>query len=593
MTVTSDKIEVPIYHNILIWPLLLHGEPEARDEESNHSILGRWVGEFAENGWTEVKDPADPSGRRVSPEFEYEETVYFHPFVRDFLFGDGVSTSKDRALRVLSRNDVKRARVLLNDGTTKLEVYVHRVQLYICKPNVALFVMEVSNRPEEPGDPPVDTGSALTTLEQALNFQDQFRRIYPPFWSDFKTNRDRATEAGLCPRSVEWLGPGLKPLTLDPKFATNSPRSEFAAFTRDGAEPPVFNHWQYFFRPNVRPAQTRKDLDAKPGALRDDNTPRLSYRQIMDERIPAMSYFAVPDPSVISTGDFDRITFLDAAGKDEFPYQKEFLADRRDKYTYERFRHYKTVYFCSGYGFAMVGEDDSSKYNFFSGTLLHHFRHHYFRMGLVAHSQRAALLYFADSLSKSLKKIKGLNPPEELRHKPLLKRVREIQWDFQKFRSRSYFPEVTNQLQGQELFRFWYDHLGTKNLFDLVDTTSQRLHHALAEHHHALAEKRNLKIAEETRKLTDDTRNLTGEMHKLTKLAAIGVPLSVGLAAFSVLASVLQMYKLGFVSWIGLVSAFLIIAGVVWALKKSLEIDLLMWARNALGKEILPDPPPE
>ncbi len=160
-----------------------------------------------------------------------------------------------------------------------------------------------------------------------------------------------------------------------------------------------------------------------------------------------MSFFAVDNPKDISEGDYDRITFLDAPGVDPHPYNPEFLKRDRDKYTYDRFAHYGTTYVCSGYGFAAVGRYDlHEKHPFYCKVIREHFQRHYFRMGLLAHYQRAALLLFADDLASAIKRLEGKGPSEELKDRDFRQHIETLQMRFLKFRSRSYFPEVTNQL---------------------------------------------------------------------------------------------------------------------------------------------------
>ncbi len=467
------KIIVPKYHLTLLWPVLLRGKPPG---DPNHPPLLRWSSWFSDKnnaGWSDPLAGMGPDEMPpVSGEYSYAETVYFHPFVRDFLMGDGGTKKKDRAAHLLTRDDVKGVRVRLA-GLPERTYQVERVQLHLMKPSVAVLAVEVSA-----------TGVSLWELQQ---FQDQFRRIYPPFF-------DEKGIPGLCAESVVWLDKDGRNIPMN---GLRPGQAMIEAFTREGGEPPVDPHWQFFFG-NLLPLQTRKQLD--------DMKQPLCFQSVMDERIPTMSYFAFTDPSQVAEGDYDRLTFVDAASDTDdtaytYPYHREFLARSREKYRYERFSHYGTTYLCSGYGFTVVGKYDP----FFTTVVLGHFRRHYFRMGLLAHYQRAALLYFADELSNAIKKLEGKGTAEELQDEKFRKHVEDIQMKFLKFRSRSYFSEVSNQMQAQELFRFWFDHLNSKPLFDQVDATSQRLTSVLAE----------------------------SETRSLTRVASYGVPLSVGLAAAS------------------------------------------------------------
>jgi len=96
-------------------------------------------------------------------------------------------------------------------------------------------------------------------------------------------------------------------------------------------------------------------------------------------------------------------------------------------------------------------------------------------MGIVSHYQRAALLYFADEMSTAAKMLARLNPKSEATNETYRERMNLVQMQFLKFRSRSYFPEITNQLQGEEMNRMWHTHLRIRELFEAVDRTCDQI----------------------------------------------------------------------------------------------------------------------
>jgi hypothetical protein len=556
-TKSSKQIEVKAFRHIVMWPVLLRGRPISR--VGDESALQPWVEEFTRDRseWQEqLDDPpdvgADGTGiPGVHPRFRYEQIVYFHPFVRDFLFGDGAELLRNRSTRILTRNDILGVDVELGpyqpEGV-KLRLDVMRTELYLCKPCVAILVMEVTKPRFVDSDQPV-------TLDMLQDFTDQFRRLYPPFWWDSLENKMDACKPGLCLRGLTWLGENMKPLAFvqdmptadvcDPDNSTakpmrdlTSPKKNFEAFSRTGGEPPLFAHWQWLFGKTVRPALTQKDIRSPHG----ETMSGLHLQQLLDERMPVMSYFAVDDPAEVTVGDLDRLTFVDASGSDAYPYQAQFLANRRTRYSYERFAHYGTRYFCSGYGFSMIGRANDSMY---SQTLLDHFSHHYFCMGLIAHYQRAALLYFADELAISMKVLAGKPIRKELCSGDFRNHVEMIQHRFLKFRSRAFFPEVTNQLQGQELFRLWFDVLETEPLYQFVDSSSERLTSVLAER----------------------------ESRQLSRVATAAIPWGIVLATASVLLAAKGSLNL-FKNWgheiDGILIAILLVSGLVGLLARFL-----------------------
>lgn len=542
MTVPSHELQVKKYRNILLWPLLLRG-PEMNDDPP----LQAWARVFGDdkNGGWKPNDPPKttdaPPIYQVPDGIPYEEVVYFHPFVRDFLYGDGKTEPKDRAVHHLSYTRAKRVRVTFTtlrfspmQEDITLQFQVDRVELYLCKSNVAMFVVEVSEpeHVDEAGQPVIEEDKQggrrqrPVTLAHILDFQDQFRRIYPPFWYP-PTDQDPTRYPGLCPKAVDWLDDRGVPLvqhdcTADP--------STFKKFTKDGAEPPVFAHWQHFFG-TVRSFRTRHDLEAKVRC----------YQHIMDERMPAMIYLAVKDPSQITLGDYDRLTFLDAAGTDDFPYNPEFLRVGRDRHNYDRFAHYGTRFLFSGYGFSVIGRDEPC---FFVPIIQNHFRHHYFKIGLLAHFLRASLLGFADELSEAVKKLRGRgDAKDELSNPQFRDEVQEIQNRFLKFRSRAWFPEVTNQQQGSELHQMWFAQLSIDVLFRQVDDTSDRLHAALAEYETRQLTKAQKQLAELQVDENEKMKELAIAQHKLAIAAQWGLGISIVFAALSAVFAWMALFR--------------------------------------------------
>jgi VIT1/CCC1 family predicted Fe2+/Mn2+ transporter len=86
-------------------------------------------------------------------------------------------------------------------------------------------------------------------------------------------------------------------------------------------------------------------------------------------------------------------------------------------------------------------------------------------MGFIAHFHRASLLALREELSKSMNK-DGL---------AFHNAVINIQKNCTRFRTRYWYHEVSTQLQGQELFRWWSNKLGNQELFDKVTSDVEAL----------------------------------------------------------------------------------------------------------------------
>lgn len=519
VTKPAAEIVAPVYRQILFWPLILKHQP-ATDKVSRQ--LDEWLTVLKPN-WG---DPVPSLPKSVSPpmgdDVTFEEIVYFHPFVRDFLFGDGDPTG-DRTLRRLKRSDVSAVKVESAKDGPILTLTVARLELYLCKPLVALMVIEV-HQPKWPGD-------AVFTLADALNLQSQLRQVHPPFFLPWGP-------AGNCPHAVTFVTDAG-----EVRSDFDAGRDHFARFTHSGAEPPVAAHWQALLAP----------LKPFPGSLKDEHghyTPEgtgLFYQQIEDDRMPGMTFLTVPNPREVTEGDYDRLTWCDTPGERKYPYSGDFLALSRQKHQYDRFwdgrvatppDDYDTRYLCSGYQLVMVGRDDNPDIRNF---LWDHFRRHYFWMGLILHCQRSVLLKFQDDLGEAVKLISGQSTDKEWSNPQFRERVAYIQMTFLKFRTRAGFTEVSNQLQGRELFAWWMGQLGTDKLFNQVDVECQRLHSGLAEHESRQITKAQMELAKAQAQENKELKELAYQQANLALIAQWGLGASIVLSTVSV-----------FVNWVGL-----------------------------------------
>ena len=490
---TTDAIDVRAFHHVLLWPMLMRGAGENPVPHSKTAkIIDQFVDALSQAGWQEATTPDNS----VHPDFTYEEIVYFHPFVRDFLFGDGRDNHESRAIRRFKRTDLSSI-VLELEKFGSIQLKVERAELLLIRPQVVILLIEVSNRKPsaDVSEPSIESPRTPMTLSHVLNLQCQLRHIYPPYFS--------GSAHGDCPLSVEWIGRKNKT-----EFSTSSDPDAFRQFVMTGAEPPIYGHWESLFNPPdkqlIRPIQS---------AL-NKSEPGLFLQQLLDCRMPGQSFISVDDPTAISQDDQDKLHTFDPVG---FDYDPDFRAAHRSDFRYTRFRHWGTTYYCNGTSFALVCNSRE-----FSNLLLNHFRRHYTHFAVIAHYQHAALLYFGDELAEVAKRIHPLSEKkctsrgdswqldlEKLRHR------------FLKFRTRSYFTEVSNHIQAKDLFSLWFRHLGTKELFENVSNTCVELH-AAAEN--------------------EETKQLTKNSNYLENLASKWLPVLLMVDVFSMIFSCIAIY---------------------------------------------------
>ncbi len=421
---TTNSAQLKQFHQILLWPLRLI-VPENKGQDTV-------IQELTKQNWTETTISKN-----------YAEQVYFHPFIRQFLYGDADTPA---TVQVCERCDVNKIKVTLKSKDNPSFVLdVKRIQLYLFEVGIGILVVEVASQ-------------AIESIKNIEDFLDQFRRAYPPYWDEWGS--------GHSPKSVEFFSKDNQSLVI-----SNFEDTQF--FQQDVVEKknfPVAAHWEYLLQPLVR--YTGKN----------ENANKIRYQQVEDERIPYMAHLAFDDPRLLTRGDFIRLALADDAGdSDSFPYAEPFLKDFEERYCYDRFWEEKanswlnTRYLCCGYAFTMVGKNEP---NFFANEEnggLSHFRRHYFMMGLIAHFHKAALLVLWDKLAKAVAKF----TKKEASRREFKKEVHDILEELLHFTYRYWFTELSNQVQPKELFDWWSHHLGTRELFDRVMKEAQDAHQFL------------------------------------------------------------------------------------------------------------------
>ena len=367
-----------------------------------------------------------------------------------------------------------------------------------------MLLVEISNRlptTERFADPPLEDPRTPLTLDQVMYLQSRIRHIYPPFFLG-------ETIHGDCPKLVRWNGLANLPAgnPEDPSLTSASSSNDFADFTKIGAEPPVYAHWRAFFGSDVKPL--RSAAGRTSGGL--------ILQQLIDDRMPALSYIALEKPVKLEEIDPDDLDRLPAFDPPDLEYDPEFRKNLRDGLRYTRFRHWGTLYFCNGTSFTMLCEGKAPSY------LLRHFRRHYTHLALLVQFQHAALLYFADELADTAKMLADRKSEHEFSDEQWRRRIRVIQHRFLKFRTRSHFSEVSNQIQGKDLFNFWMSHLGTTALFDRVSATNSQVYEALE---------------------TFEARQLSDAQFWLGKIASVGGAVSLSLSVAALAISVASLHS--------------------------------------------------
>lgn len=389
---------------------------------------------------------------------KYQARAYFHPFVQRFLYDSA------RVLR-FARDDIKFVQVdfARDEEAQPLTLQVKRCELVLFQPDMGALLLEVS-----PSGP--------LSLSDTQRLMDSLRRLYPPYldqiWKDGKPTNQ--WQSGHCPAEVRLLGesnvtvgdPGVYVGTSNPDI--DQPPNFFVQYAKvldnpAGGTNPMHFPWAAHWRTLLAP------FDTAPAGQGE-----LSAHQFGDDRAPTMSYLAVKNPRDISDGDWMRLCFADAPGKDPLPYAKRFMSEFEQTYCYDRYWYSELLQESSeapsrilncGTSFSYVGQ--ASETRFFANETNGAppiFRDIYVTMGLIAHFQRASLLGASERLTEMVRRNrtgKEIVIPD--RHE-----VRKFYDQFVEFTQNFWFDEISPQVQGQQLFDIWRRHLRIQELYDEV-----------------------------------------------------------------------------------------------------------------------------
>lgn len=464
----SSHIQVRDYSLIMMWPLAVRpcpGGPGADRILSDR--MSQWPEKIrkaveAEGCWKKLpsglhharslQDIQRPSGCQLSPD-EYSEFVYFYPFIQSFLFGRGDGQSAP-LLTLYRHTEITAIEVTVgeNEKERTFRLSVPRLNLYVFGTGDVFIVTEVSmpvSTLKEKGE----AGNMTLTLANVLDVNECLRRAYAPyFYADMNSG---CLKPGYALKDVSWVTENGRWTEPREELGCEIWQALSADLVADRPRNPLYAHWK----------QLLPRLKAQG----------LEWRQVQDDRMPAMTSVTVDDPDEISRGDWVRLANFDGHGTDLFPYSAAFLRDFEQTQCYDRFWEpgpgwMKTRYVTTGFGFAQVVQAGKEGRVVFT----EHLRRHYFHMALISHFHQAALYNLSDQLATAVRDAQdsacrrgGVAQYDDWQ--PVARIAERMMLFTQAF----WFPEVSNQVQAREMFAFMRRPLGVQALYDQVQREVQ------------------------------------------------------------------------------------------------------------------------
>lgn len=436
-TRSASEIAVARFRQIFHLPLIWDG---AGEFDLKYLEKG-----LSKGDWRTPSPTSEKAGKRFylddepGGEAHYNEYVYFHDFLREFLYPD--ADSDDQVLLTWAKT-MPAGRVGFSNNCGSHRFDATRLWLRAFKTGIAILTVEVNWATAE------DDGTTLT-LAQVQTIIDHFRRIYTPFWIGNTPARvpvelDVAGVGDLVPQQPDQMAEGIS--------------QRYARGGNEGAgrhhDPALLEPWKTWV-----------------AGLAPKN-----WRIPSDERVPVMSYIALaPTGSArdtlrrISEGDWYRLAEADEAGAAKFEYNPDFLRLRAPELFYDRFFPHEDMYdyiatrhIFGGAHYALV-----TVHSDFAETVLQmHFRRHYEKMALIARFEQASLLAFSSRITRLVRQ-----PQDRLSAdggKAFRESILKIRDAFLDFTHRYRFTGVSSQIQGAEMYAHWRKSLDLDALYEDV-----------------------------------------------------------------------------------------------------------------------------
>nr|CBX29209.1 hypothetical protein N47_J01900 [uncultured Desulfobacterium sp.] len=382
----------------------------------------------------------------------YAEYIYFHDYVRAFLFPQKTGESvkiEDQNIVCFFKHRLSYGSICLEKlNGDKMSSLLAGIYLYHFPNNIWVLVFETSNTNDDNPDQNKDINAPLiSTGGELLLFNNMFRRVYPAYFE--KDNPFEQMKGNDFPKSVSIISDSFEfseTYSLDDVFLDT-----MTPVTNDNLKNRLYP---------VYKSPVTELLNSFWG---EDNGTQIFY-PILDDRMLVHSYVAFKDDTTEMVNRdqddiyFSHFMYVDNPGNN-YSYDKQFICDLMQKHEYTRWKHYRTRM-----GFTRY----SSAFMYFGnkGFCYRPFVSMYFQMFLLTTYYRASLIRFSNEIAEIAKdfpeKLKR-NIPDELPY-----RLRDLHTRFMKFMNVHWFTEITNQDQGIEIYQKMKDAFELEPMYEQV-----------------------------------------------------------------------------------------------------------------------------
>ena len=457
--------------------------------------------------------------------FDYNEYVYFYPYIWDILFTGQSSKGNASNLGVSfftrKKDNWNNPRIevitsVSDKGEKSISLSLKNIFLHLFhQSSIGILIFEVFH-----SDFPQASGKILKGLPQRqtysvaeyLQFLNYARRIYAPFVAstayarrqgnriEFHHNNASEENVLISQDGIAVAGDAVQAKEYTPKVKLIFNDQEEIANNSSNGIMYISEGKAIKYRPILSPIITEL-LDSDSFSYENDN-----YAPIIDDRMFIHSFYSI-DPEIVyqdqsnkhnseyklywnhyfiknlqekfttnfTVNSLDEVSdlwyqmiFIDWQGPtcQNRVMQSDFL--RRS--SYGRWSDFGTFYGFSRFSSVTLTNINAVPF------LYNHFQSLYYQIAVLLLFYRGALLNFSDRserLSKEIHQLKD-TPTSELKN--ILRKVETLHRDFLLFRNRYWFREVTAQDQGIEIFDIWSKQLRNKELMEDVQNEVRELY---------------------------------------------------------------------------------------------------------------------
>lgn len=414
----------------------------------------------SQSGWTKV--PIEFALPLVESQIEgnwslqqnYSEYIYFHDYVRPFLFPRLTNghTDPENSMEFYSYDmGTDAAIVELETISGKhLTAFVNGIYVHLYPDKIGILVIETSNTKDikvANGSTDSLDGNGVRNGDDVLLFNSMFRRLYPAYFE--RSNLEQQVINQEFPKAVT-----IKKADGDVIGYCSSKQFKTTCLKA------AYNKKQYpLFKSHI-------------SQILVSFLKSSEWYPVLDDRMLVHTYVAFPSfvEKRVERKQrdifFSHLLYVDNPST-EFRYNEAFVRQMMKAQSYDRWKHYGTRIGFTRYSTAF-------QYYGFEDYLHRPFVSMYYQMFMLTTYYRAALVRFSDRIADVARKwhregenAKSVSPRTR-------RELRNLHTDFMRFMNIHWFREVTNQDQGIEIFEHMVKAFDLETMYQQVKDEIER-----------------------------------------------------------------------------------------------------------------------